>query len=266
MANSPKRVLLAANGDEISTGIAYHLAMSGCRLVLIGDENNLGSVVREIESFLKGTNRIELIGLNMEEERKVIFDEAVDKACKLLGSIDAFVNCHLYEGKIQDPLLISEGEYKKTVRVNLMAPWFLLQAVATRMKDATSGGSIVLLTSILGAERGLYPGAAAFGTCMGAVQQMVRVAALEIGKHNIRVNGIARGLHLGDGYPISVGKERAEKMTTEVMPLQRWLDPQKDLASTVLYLISDDSRYMTGTTIFVDGAQSIVRPRMRSFI
>ncbi|KAL0924518.1 hypothetical protein M5K25_005353 [Dendrobium thyrsiflorum] len=266
MAISPKRVLLTANGDEISTGIASHLAKAGCRLVIMGDENDLQSLVREITSSLKGSTPIELVGLNMEEESEVIFDNAVDKAWKLLGSVDAFVNCHLYEGKIQDPLLISENEFKKTVRINVMAPWFLLQAVAKRMRDARSGGSIVLLSSVLGAERGLYPGAAAFGTSMGAVQQLVRLAALEIGKHSIRVNGIARGLHLGDSYPLSIGKERAEKMTTEVMPLQRWLDPHKDLASTVLYLIGDDARYMTGTTIFVDGAQSIVRPRMRSFI
>jgi len=89
---------------------------------------------------------------------------------------------------------------------------------------------------------------------------------MEIGKHNIRVNGIARGLHLGDEYPMTVGKEKAVKLTSEVMPLRRWLDPKNDLASTVLYLVSDDSRYMTGTTIFVDGAQSLVRPRMRSFM
>lgn len=266
MANYPKSVLLTANGDEISTGIVYHLAKCGCRLVVMGDENNLRSLLREITTSLKGSNEIKLVELNMEEESEVVFDSAVDKAWKFLGSVDAFVNCDLYEGKIQDPLLISESEFKKTVRVNVMAPWFLLQAVAKRMRDARSGGSIVLLSSVLGAERGLYPGAAAFGACMGAVQQLVRVAALEIGKHSIRVNGISRGLHLGDGYPVSVGKERAEKMTAETMPLQRWLDPQKDLASTVLYLISDDSRYMTGTTIFVDGAQSIVRPRMRSFI
>ena len=69
-----------------------------------------------------------------------------------------------------------------------------------------------------------------------------------------------------DKYPISVGKEKVEKATTEVMPLGRWLDPEKDLASTVLYLVGDESRYMTGTTIYVDGAQSIMRPRMRSYM
>ncbi|MBA0842249.1 hypothetical protein Goarm_002088, partial [Gossypium armourianum] len=92
------------------------------------------------------------------------------------------------------------------------------------------------------------------------------VSALEIGKHNIRVNAIARGLHLEDEFPKSVGKDKAEKLVKEAAPLQRWLDVKKDLASTVIYLISDGSRYMTGTTIFVDGAQSIVRPRMRSYI
>lgn len=87
-----------------------------------------------------------------------------------------------------------------------------------------------------------------------------------MGKHQIRVNAIARGLHLNDEYPLSVGKERAEKLVKDAAPLNRWLDVRNDLASTVIYLVSDDSRYMTGTTIFVDGAQSIVRPRMRAYM
>lgn len=90
--------------------------------------------------------------------------------------------------------------------------------------------------------------------------------ALEIGKYHIRVNGISRGLHLEDEFPTSVGKEQAEKLVKDAAPLQRWLDPKKDLASTVTYLISDDSRYMTGTTVYVDGGQSLTRPRMRSYM
>lgn len=89
---------------------------------------------------------------------------------------------------------------------------------------------------------------------------------MEIGKYQIRVNAIARGLHLQDEFPLSVGRERAEKLVKEAAPLERWLDVKNDLASTVIYLISDGSCYMTGTTIYVDGAQSITRPRMRSFM
>lgn len=93
-----------------------------------------------------------------------------------------------------------------------------------------------------------------------------QTSAMEIGKHQIRVNAIARGLHIDDEFPVSVGKERAEKLVKDANPLNRWLDPKNDLASTVIYLVSDDSRYMTGTTIYVDGAQSIVRPRLRAYM
>lgn len=89
---------------------------------------------------------------------------------------------------------------------------------------------------------------------------------MEMGKYKIRVNAIARGLHLEDEFPLSVGKERAKKRVNEVAPIQRWLDVKKDLVSSVIYLISDGSRYMTGTTIMVDGGQSLSRPRMRSFM
>ena len=57
-----------------------------------------------------------------------------------------------------------------------MAPWFLLKAVGKKMRDYNSGGSIIFLTSIIGAERGLYPGAAAYGSCSAGIQQLVRVS------------------------------------------------------------------------------------------
>lgn len=266
MEESGKRVLLTSGGDEISKGIAYHLAKSGCRLVLMGDEDRLQKMVGDIMSSLGGSSPFKVVDLNMEEEHESLFDEAVESAWNLLGSLDAFVSCYSYEGKMQECLNVTESEYKKTVKANFMAPWFLLKAVAKRMRDFKTGGSIVFISQILGAERGLYAGAAAYGSSLAAVQQLVRLSAMEIGKYKIRVNAVARGLHLDDEYPRSVGKERAEKSTADIMPLMRWLDPKNDLASTVIYLVGDDSRYMTGTTIFVDGAQSIVRPRMRSYI
>ncbi|XP_022740660.1 uncharacterized protein LOC111292505 isoform X2 [Durio zibethinus] len=232
----------------------------------MGNECCLRSVREKIMDSTNNVVPIEVVGLDMEEEREGAFDEAVDKAWKAFGSIDALVNCYAYEGKMQDHLQLAEEEFRKIVKINFMAAWFLLKAVGRRMRDHKSGGSIVFMTTLLGAERGLYQGAAAYGSCLAGVQQLVRVSALEIGKHKIRVNAIARGLHLEDEFPLSVGKDRAEELAKEAVPLQRWLDVKNDLASTVIYLISDGSRYMTGTTIFVDGAQSIVRPRMRSYM
>lgn len=266
MESQGKRVLLTSNGDEISENIALHLVKRGCRLVLIGKESCLKSVKERIMSSEKAVMPVVLVDLDMEEEREGVFDAAVDQAWKILGNFDAFVNCYTYEGKMQDPLQLAEDGFKKIVKINLMAAWYLLKAVGKRMRDSKLGGSIVFLSSIIGAERGLYSGAAAYGSCMAGIQQLVRLSALEMGKHNIRVNAIARGLHIDDEFPKSVGKDRAVKLVKDAVPLHRWLDVKADLASTVIYLVSDGARYMTGTTIYVDGAMSITRPRMRSYM
>lgn len=76
---------------------------------------------------------------------------------------------------MQDHLELAESEFKKTVKINFMAVWYLLKAVGQRMRDFNTGGSIVFITSILGSERGLYPGAAAYGSVLAGVQQLVRV-------------------------------------------------------------------------------------------
>lgn len=266
MGGTVKKVLVTSNGDEISRNIAYHLVQRGCRVVLMGNESYLRSIGSRITDTLEGAIPVEVVGIDMEVEKESTFDEAVDKASRIMGGLDAFVHCYTYEGKMKDLLQLAEDEFKKTVNINFVAAWFLLKAVSRRMRDSKTGGSIVFLTSIVGADKGLYRGAAAYGSCMAGLHQLVRTSALELGKHQIRVNAIARGLHLQDEYPISEGKEKAEKLTKEVIPLQRWLDVKNDLAPTVIYLISDDSRYMTGSMILVDGAQSIVRPRMRSYM
>ncbi|CAN6575153.1 unnamed protein product [Malus baccata var. baccata] len=203
-----------------------------------------------------------MVDVDMEDEREGAFDEAVEKACNILGNLDAFVHCYSYEGKMQDQLQLPEGELKKIMKINFISAWLLLNAVGRRMRDHKSGGSIVLLTSIIGAERGIYPGAAAYSASPAGLQQLARTSALEIGRYQIRVYAIARGLHLQDEYPKFVGVERAKKLVKEAAPLGRWLDVKNDLVSTIIYW----SRYMTGTTIFVDGAMSLTRPRMRSFM
>lgn len=76
---------------------------------------------------------------------------------------------------MQDPLELTEEEFRKLVRINFMASWFLLKSVGRRMRANNGGGSIVFLTTIIGAGRGLYPGAAAYGACSAGVQQLVRV-------------------------------------------------------------------------------------------
>ncbi|QCD80583.1 3-dehydrosphinganine reductase [Vigna unguiculata] len=176
MEKSGKKVLLTSNGDEISQGIAFHLAKQGCRLVLLGDESCLRSIAHKIMDSLSLSDRgtVQVVELNMEDQNESVFQNSVDQACQILGKLDAFVNCYSYEGKMQEHIELAESEFKKIVKINFMAAWFLLKAVGRRMRDFNAGGSVVFLTSILGAERGLYPGAAAYASVLAGVQQLVR--------------------------------------------------------------------------------------------
>lgn len=77
---------------------------------------------------------------------------------------------------MQDPLQLIDEEFKKIVKINFMAGWYLLKCIGKRMRDSKSGGSIIFMTSIIGAERGIYQGAAAYGSCAAGIQQLVRVS------------------------------------------------------------------------------------------
>ncbi|KAH9607263.1 hypothetical protein KSS87_021201 [Heliosperma pusillum] len=98
MEKCGKRVLLTSSGDDISVNLAYSLVKQGCRLVLMGNEDRLRSIVDRISDSVKSTNAIEVVGLDMENDREETFNGAVEKACHVLGKMDAFVNSYAYEG------------------------------------------------------------------------------------------------------------------------------------------------------------------------
>ncbi|CAN8256254.1 unnamed protein product [Cochlearia groenlandica] len=266
MENPAKKVLMTSNGDNISHSIAFHLAKHGCRLVLMGKESSLRSMVDNIRDTIEGSYPIELIEIDMEADSEEYFNVSVHKASSLLGNFDAFINCYIYHGKTQDMLQVSEEEFKKTTKININATWFLMKAVANKMKEHGTGGSIVLMSTIASAERGLYPGSVVYNTASAGIHQLVRASALSLGKHKIRVNMVTRGLHLEDEFLVSLGRDRALKRMSDGAPLGEWLNPEEDLYSTVIYLISNGSKFMTGTSVVVDGGQSLVGPRLRSFM
>lgn len=68
------------------------------RLVLLGNESQLKSVAEKIKHSLEGSIAVEVVGLDMTEDRESAFEEAVDKAWKIFGKLDAFVHCYSYEG------------------------------------------------------------------------------------------------------------------------------------------------------------------------
>ena len=142
-------------------------------------------------------------------------------------------------------------DYKRVIEVNQVGVFLGMRAIARSMKEIGNAGSIINISSLAGLQGNRN--STAYGASKWAVRGMTKVAALELGKFNIRVNSIHPGLidtEMMQEIPyIKAGKlERVEKN----IPLGRAARPE-EVAQLVLFLASDESSYCTGSEFTVDG-------------
>ncbi len=170
------------------------------------------------------------------------------------GRIDVLVNNAgiFMRGNLRSTTL---ADYRRVIDINQVGVFLGMQAVAPAMIEQKAG-SIVNISSIAGFVG--TAGAIAYGASKWAVRGMTKAAALELAKHNVRVNSIHPGMidtpmmtELTDG-----DKERFERIERTV-PMGRVAAPE-EVARLALYLASDDSSYSTGTEFIVDGGVTAV--------
>jgi NAD(P)-dependent dehydrogenase (short-subunit alcohol dehydrogenase family) len=145
---------------------------------------------------------------------------------------------------------VDARDWRSVVDVNLTGTFLSARAVARRMIDAGTGGSLVTVTSMNGVAPG--PNAGAYGATKAAVALLTRQMALEWGPKGIRANSVAPGLiDAGMSEPIYADADiRARR--SERVPLGR-LGTATDVAGAVLFLLSDAAGYISGAELLVDG-------------
>ena len=195
---------------------------------------------------------------------------AVDLAVKKYGRLDCiFNNAGMggVTGEIQD--IDMEG-FDKTVGVLLKGVVLGMKYAAPVMK-AQKSGSIISTASIAGLSGGFGPHI--YSACKAAVAHLSKSVALELGKYNIRVNAICPGgiatsiFGRGMGLPSQLADESAKKMEEVLVnfqPIRRSGLPS-DIAKMALFLASDDSTFVSGQAIAVDGAVMAGRERDQGF-
>ena len=174
-------------------------------------------------------------------------------AVNAFGRIDALVNNAALYGSLRGGRFnaIAETDWDAAMAVNVKGIWNCCKAAVAAMR-AAGGGSIVNIAS-LAATYGM-PYALHYTTSKAAVIGMTRGLARELGRDNIRVNAVAPSAVLTEGTQEFFGDklDRALDTIRTGQALQRTLMPA-DLTGTVAWLISDESRFVTGQTIAVDG-------------
>ncbi|HLN16439.1 MAG TPA: SDR family oxidoreductase [Acidimicrobiales bacterium] len=164
-----------------------------------------------------------------------------------LGRLDVLVNnAGIFRVALIEDMTLEQ--YLRIVTVNQVGCWLGMKAVLPLMKDR--GGSIVNISSV-GGQVG-YAGMSAYGASKFAVRGMTKVAAIEFGRHGIRVNSVHPGMI--DTPMIDIARAGAESMWA-AYPTARPGQPE-EVAHLVCFLASDEASYCNGAEFVVDGGSS----------
>lgn len=193
----------------------------------------------------------EAMAIECDVSQKADVEKMVAEVVKRWGKIDILVNnAGICEFK---PFLdLTENDWDKTLDINLKGYFLCAQAVAKEMQKQKSG-AIVNIASVAMGQQGIgFPGIAHYCASKGGIVALTESIASELAPLGIRVNAISPGA-IDTPMASSVkGDPQVLAGTLAKIPLKR-LGKAEEIANTVKFLVSDDSSYITGATIVVDG-------------
>ena len=234
-------VIGAARG--IGEGIAQRFVEEGAKLVIADTEVDAG---RDTARRLGGVFVETDISQQAEAER------AVATAIGHFGGLDILVqNAGIFPWTLIEN--ISPAEWDKVMAVNLKGTFLAARAALPHMKAKRSGRMI--FTSSITGPRVTSPGHGHYSASKAGINGFIKAAALEFSGYGITVNGIEPGNILTAG--LEMGRSPAFIRSMEAaIPLGR-LGTPRDIGNCALFLASDEADYITGTTITVDGGQTL---------
>ena len=248
-----KKVIVTGGSRGIGAGIVERLYNEGADIIIADIDKELANKL--IKDF--NTNKITFLETNLSEEDEII--KLINFAKNKWGLLDILIN----NAGIEDGYMLSEQsyeKYRKTMKINLDAP-FLCSKYSLPLLEKSKSGRIVMISSIQGV-RG-YKGNISYGTAKGGLINMTKVLAVELAEKNILVNSVAPGFI---NTSMSVMKDGNLEWDTDwfkdvylkygKLPMGRYGHPD-DVAGAVYFFCSDDSKYVTGQTLLVDGGVSV---------
>lgn len=201
-----------------------------------------------------------VIGADAGREEDVV--GLIEAATGEHGGLDIFFANAGISGGLASIFEQSPADWQEILRVNLIGPFLAIKHAAPAMK-ARGGGSIICTASVAGLRAGA--GGPAYSASKSGVISLVEVAATQLCGANIRVNAICPGLiETGMTQPLFDNARAAgkEELIGHLNPMKRGGEPI-EIARAALFLASDDSSYVNGHALVVDGGLSCSHPHYR---
>lgn len=247
---SGKAAVVTGSSRGIGKAIAEAFAAHGANVIISSRKpDSCHRVAAEINS--RGRGRAAAVPANVGS--KPDLEALIAASRELFGHIEILV-CNAASNPYYGPMSgISDEQFEKILRNNILSNHWLAQLVAPGMLERRNG-SIILISS-MGAFRG-SPVIGAYNISKAADLQLARNLAVEYGSHNVRVNCIAPGLIRTDFARALWEDEMVLARALNGTPLGRIGDPE-DVAGAAVFLASNAARYVTGQSIIVDGGATV---------
>jgi NAD(P)-dependent dehydrogenase (short-subunit alcohol dehydrogenase family) len=234
-----KVAVITGGASGIGAATAKLFVSEGAKVVLVDLNEEKG---KAFEAELKALNADALFvkaNITSEEDVANIFKQTIEA----FGKVDVVFN-NAGIGRVQPSHDLEYSEWRNTVNVDLDGV-FLVAREAIREMLKAGGGTIVNTASMYGWVGS--PGSAAYNAAKGGVINLTRSLALEYAEQNIRVNSLCPGF-----IDTPIIPEESKQVLASMTPMKR-LGQAEEMAKAVLFMASDDSSFMTGNSLTVDG-------------
>jgi NAD(P)-dependent dehydrogenase (short-subunit alcohol dehydrogenase family) len=246
--NGKVTIITGASGG-IGKSVAQKVLEEGSKVVLVSRNKN--KLKKTVEELGKNDNLIHM-AVDVSHESEVL--SVIEQTLTAFDKIDNLINCAAI---INDPTpfhLMTEDQWTNLMNVNLKGTFQPIKAVIPLMIEQKSG-NIINISSLLGVRAIPKVPFSVYGVTKAGIIMLTKSIAVEYGQYNIRCNCIAPSTIRSPIMEPYLQDENAKRMLEGSFPLKRIGDPE-DVANAILFLASDDSKWITGTVMTLDGGIS----------
>jgi NAD(P)-dependent dehydrogenase (short-subunit alcohol dehydrogenase family) len=245
-----KVAIITGGSGSIGLITAKLFLEEGAKVMLVDqNEEKLKVAVSELNS-----DQVKFCVTDVSQAKDV--ERYVSQTIEQFGKIDIFFNNAGIEGVVKPIVEYPEDVFDKVIAVNVKGSWLGNKLVIPKM---TEGGSIIMTSSVAGLQG--FAGLGAYVTSKHAIVGIMKTSAIEAAGKKIRVNSVhpapvnnrmMRSIEAGASADHS---DEVKKQFEASIPLKRYAEPM-EIAQLVLFLASDNSQFITGATMVIDGGLS----------
>jgi NAD(P)-dependent dehydrogenase (short-subunit alcohol dehydrogenase family) len=245
----------------IITGAASGMGLAGAQLFaregakVVMTDVSTETLKKEAAAITEAGGTV--LALSLDVSKATSWDETVKRTIDVFGRIDVLVN----NAGVQKPLGVletTEDDWNFVMDINARGVWLGTKAVLPHMRKA-GGGSIVNISSLAALLGGLQAdgGGMAYSASKGAVRSLTKHVAQAFAAENIRANSIHPGpIYTGMAKGRGITKEQMAEIYGSGTPIPPHVGDAEDIAYGMIYLASDESKFVTGEELVIDGGAS----------